>query len=170
MPASIYNRNGGLFSLLALFIASAASAEDMKTVTLSHEGTAVLTISASQAAKVTATDEKTVIDTKDMVLDLWVAPKAKTVAEAVAGLDDIIKSEVLKFKPASTEAITVAESEGKHLKGKGVEADDQDPGTADVVVFMVGKTVCVACVHGEGETAARQRQPMLNALKTVKAP
>ena len=54
--------------------------------------------------------------------------------------------------------------------GKGIEADDQDPATADVVVFTVGKTVMVACVHGEGETAVRHRQPMLDALKTVKAP
>ncbi len=103
-------------------------------------------------------------------MDLWVVPKAKTVAEAIAGLDDVIKSEVLKFSPASTEPITVAGAEGKHLKGKGVEADDQDPGTADVVVFTVGKTVVVACVHGEGDAAVRRRQPMLDALKTVKAP
>ena len=46
-----------------------------------------------------------------MVLDLWVVPKAKTVAEAIAGLDDVIKSEVLKFNAASTEAITVAGAE-----------------------------------------------------------
>jgi len=160
----------GFFSVLAVLFASIATAEDMKTVTLSHEGAAVMTISAPQAAKVTVTNEKTVIDTKDMVLDLWVVPKAKTVADAVASLDEIIKSEVLKYSPASTEAITVAGSEGKHLKGKGVEADDQDPGTADVVIFTVGKTVLVACVHGEGETAAKQRPAMLNVLKSVKSP
>ena len=44
------------------------------------------------------------------------------------------------------------------------------PERGDVVVFMVGKTVLVACVHGEGDTAVRQRGPMLEALKTVKAP
>ena len=54
--------------------------------------------------------------------------------------------------------------------GRGIEADDEEPGTVDVVVFTVGKTVLVACVHGEGDTAVRQRQPMLNALKTVRAP
>jgi hypothetical protein len=159
-----------LFSVFTSILASVAAAEDMKTVTLSDNGSAVMTISASQSAKVTVTKEKTVIDSKDMVLDLWVVPKAKTVADAIAGLDEVIKSEVLKFKPSSTEDISVAGSEGKHLKGKGVEADDQDPGTADVVVFTVGKTVIVACVHGEGETAAKQRKPMLEALKTVKAP
>ena len=76
----------------------------------------------------------------------------------------------LDFSPASTEKITVAEKEAKHLKGKSVEADDHDPGTTDVIVFTVGKTVFVACVHGEGEAAAKQRQSMLDALKTIKAP
>ncbi len=157
-------------SVVVLLFATAAMAEDLKTVTISNAGAAVLSISAPQSAKVTTEKEKTVIDTKDMELDLWVVPKAKTVAEAIAGLDDIIKSEVLKFSPASTDSITVAGAEGKHLKGKAVEADDQDPGTADVVVFTVGKAVVVACVHGEGDAAVRRRQPMLDALKTVKAP
>ncbi len=160
----------GLCSVVVLLCAAAASAEDMKTVTISSQGAAVMKISVPQSAKVTTDNDKTVLDTKDMVLDLWIVPKAKTVAEAIAGLDDLIKGEVLNFKPTKTETITVAEAEGKHLMGKGTEADDQDPGTVDVVVFMVGKTVAVACVHGEGDTAVQQRQPMLKALKTVKAP
>ena len=122
-----------------------------------------------RSAKVTTDKEKTVIDTNDMTLDLWVVPGAKTVDEAIAGLADVIKGEVLEFRPARTEAITVAGAEGKHLMGKGVEADDHDPGTADVVVFMVGKTVLVACVHGEGETAVKQRPPMLKR-ETITAP
>lgn len=160
----------GLCSVGLLFCAALASAEDLKTVAISNEGTAVMTINVAQSAKVTTNKEKTVIDTKDMVLDLWVVPNAKTVDEAIAGLNDLLKSEVLKFKVTSTESITVAAAEGKHLMGKGIEADDQDPGTVDVVVFMVGKTVLVACVHGEGGAAVQQRQPMLTALKTVKAP
>jgi hypothetical protein len=160
----------GLCSVAVLFFAAAASAEGLKTVTISNDGAAVLTIGVAQSAKVTTKKEKTLIDTKDMLLDLWVVPKAKTVADAIGGLDDVIKSEVLKFRPTSTEAITVAAAEGKHLIGKGIEADDQDPATVDVVVFRVGKTVFVACVHGEGETAVQQRQPMLNSLNTIKAP
>jgi hypothetical protein len=160
----------GLGSVVMLLCATVASAEDMKTVTISNEGTAVMTIRVPQSAKVTTDKEKTVIDTKDMYLDLWVVPKAKTVPEAITGLGDVIKSEVLTFSATSTEDITVAEAKAKHLVGKGIEADDHDPGTADVVVFTVGKTVLVACVHGEGETAVRERQPMLKALKSVKAP
>jgi hypothetical protein len=160
----------GLCTFAVLAFATVASAEDMKKVTISHKGSAVMTISAPQSAKVTVDKEKTVIDAKNMVLDLWVVPKAKTVAEAIATLDDVLKSEVLKFSPASKEAVTLGDAEGQHLKGKGIEADDQDPATVDVVVLKVGKTVFVACVHGEGQAAVRQRQPMLNALKTVKAP
>jgi len=160
----------GLCSVVVLFFAAAVSAEGLKTVTISNDGAAVMTISVPQSAKVATDKEKTVLDTKDMVLDLWVVPKAKTVAEAIAALDDVIKSEVLKFSATGTEAITVAETDGKHLIGKGIEADDQDPATVDVVVFTVGKTLFVACVHGEGQAAVRQRPPMLKALKTVKAP
>ena len=160
----------GLCSVVALFFATVAWAEDLKTVAISNAGAAVMTISVPQSAKVTTDKEKTTIDTKDMILYLWVVPKAKTVAEAVAGLDDVIKSEVLKFSPASTEAVTIAGAEGKHLKGKSNEADDGDPGATEAVVFTVGKTVLVACVHGEGDVAAHRRQPMLDALKTVKGP
>ena len=156
----------GLGSVVMLLCATVASAEDMKTVTISNEGTAVMTIRVPQSAKITAEKEKTVLDTKEMNLDLWVVPKAKT----ITGLDDVIKSEVLKFSATSTEDITLAEAKAKHLKGEGIEADDRDPATVDVVVFTVGKAVLVACVHGEGETAVRERQPMLNALKSVKAP
>ncbi len=159
-----------LFSVVGLLIAAASSTEEMKTVTITYDGAAVATIRVPQSAKVTRDKAKTVIDTKDMVLDLWVVPKANTVAEAIAGLDDAIKGEVLKFNATSTETTTVAGSEAKHLKGKGLEADDQDPATVDIVAFRIGKTVLVACVHGEGDAAIRQRQPMLNALKTIAAP
>jgi len=137
----------------------------MKTVTISNDGSAVMTIRVPQNAKLV-----TIIETKDLVLNLWIVPTAKTVPEAIAGLDEVIKSEVLKFTAYRAETITVAGTEGKHLMGTGIDADDEVPATVDVVVFMVGKTVLVACVHGEGDTALRQRQPMLNALKTVKAP
>ena len=156
--------------LVVLIFVVAAKAAETKAVAISHKGTTVMTIEAPQAAKVTMEKNKTVVDTKDMVLDLWLVPKAKTVDAAIAELDTVLKSEVLKFKPQSTEPITVAGGEGKHLKGKGVEADDQDPATVDVVVFPVGKHIVVACVHGEGNTAIRQCAPMLKALKTVKAP
>ena len=155
----------GLCGVVVLLWAGVVSGEEAKTVTISHEGAPVMTIRTPKSVQV-----MTVIETEDMVLDLWVVPSAKTVAEAVAGLDGVIKNEVLRFAATSTETITVAGAEAKHLMGRGVEAEEEDPATVDIVVFQVGKTVLVACVHGEGDTAVRQRQPMLEALKTVKLP
>ncbi len=159
-----------LCSVAVLLLAANDSAEEMKTVTISYEGAVVATIRVAQSAKVTKDKAKTVIDSKDLTLDLWVVPKAKSVGAAIDRLDDVIKGEVLKFTATSTETTAVANNEAKHLKGKGLEADDQDPATVDIVAFTVGKTVLVACVHGEGQAAVRQREPMLKALKTIAAP
>lgn len=159
----------GLCHVALLFCATLAAAEDLKTVAVPNEGTAVMTIGVPRSAAVITKKDETIIDAKDMRLDLWVVPNVKTVDDAVATLSEVIKGEVLKFSVSSTESITVAETEAKHLIGKGLEADDQDPATVDVVVFRVGKAVLVGCVHGEGDAAVQERQPMLKALKTIKA-
>jgi hypothetical protein len=152
-----------------LLAASAAVAED-KNITITSNGAAVATLSVPAAAKVTSSEGKTVVDTKEWNLYLWVVPQAKTVGEAVPKAAEVIKSEVKDFVVQRSDTITVAGAEAKHLMGKGREADDNDPATADVVVFAVGKTVLAACVHGEGETAERQRPALLAVLKTAKAP
>jgi hypothetical protein len=160
----------GLFVLAVLGLGAAALAEDTKDTTISSNGAAVVTLTLPKTAKVTTTEDKTVIDTKELYLCVWVVPKAKTVAEAVSKVDEVIKSEFTNFAVKKTETIKVAGAEAKHLMGEGKEADDGDPGTADVVVFAVGKHVLAACVHGEGDAAARQREPLLKVLKTAKAP
>ena len=68
-----------LLTVVAFAFSAIASAADMKTVTISNSAATVMTISVPQAAKVTTDKEKTVIDTKEMNLYLWVVPKAKTV-------------------------------------------------------------------------------------------
>ena len=156
-------------SFALLLVASVAVAEE-KNVTISNDGTAVATLSVPAAAKVTSNAEKTVVDTKDLTLYVWVVPKAKTVDEVVPQAGEVIKSEVKSLVVQRTDTISVAGADAKHLMGTGKEADDGDPATADVVVFIVGKTVLAACVHGEGETAPHQRPAMLAILKTAKAP
>ncbi len=162
----------GFFVLALLSFGAAGFAEDTKDTTISSHGAAVVTLTVAKDAKVTTTEGKTVIDTKEppMYLCIWVAPKAKTVDEAVQKVGEVIKSEFTDFKVKKTATVKVAGAEAKHLMGEGKEADDGDPGTAEVVVFAVGKNIVVACVHGEGEVAARERQPMLAVLKTAKAP
>jgi len=83
---------------------------------------------------------------------------------------EIIKGEAVNLKIGETKTIQVAGADAKHIMAKSNEADDNDSGTTDDVVFTVGGKVIVACVHGENDAASRQRQPMLDILATAKAP
>ena len=132
-------------------------------------GGATLTV-CRKAAKVTSSKDKTVVDTKDLTLYLWVVPKAKTVAEAVPKVATVISGEFKDFVVQRTNTITVAGAEAKHLVGRGRKPMTATRARRTSWVFTVGKTVLAACVHGEGETAPQQRPAMLAMLKTVKAP
>jgi len=153
--------------MLAGMVSIAVAQETNVTVT--EAGAPVFTITAPVAGtKFLPTPEKTTLVTTNMFLYIWSVPKATTIAEALPRVNDVIKGEVLEFKIAKTNTITVADAPALHLMGSGKEADDGDPGTDDVVVFTVGKRAFIACVHGENNDASRERQPMLDALKTVK--
>jgi len=154
---------------IALLWSGAALAAD-KTVSIPPSGDAAVTLTVPQAAKVTTDSGKTTIDMSKLNVYVWLAPKAKTVDEAVAGIDEIVKSEVKDLKIGETKTIKVTDADAKQLMAKSNEADDGDAGTTGIVVFTVGGKVIVACVHGEGEAAARQLQPMLDILATAKAP
>lgn len=95
-------------------------------------------------------------------------PGAKTVDEVIPRVGAVIKSDFLEFKAESTETLQVAGHEAKHLKRKGEEADDNDPGGAEVVVFTDGTNVYVAWVHGEKDHAEKQRPEFLKVLASVK--
>ena len=153
--------------MLAGMVSVAVAQETNVTVT--ENGAPVFTITAPAAGtKFLSASDKTTLVTTNMFLYIWSVPKATTVAEALPRVDDVIKGEVLEFKIAKTNTITVAGASAVHLMGSGKEADDGDPGTDDVVVFAIGKRAFIACVHGENNDASRERQPMLAALKTVK--
>jgi len=64
----------------------------------------------------------------------------------------------------------VAGAPAKHVTGSGNEADDGDPGNAEVVLFVVRGRVFAGCVHGEFDDASRARAPMLAVLRTAQAP
>jgi hypothetical protein len=147
---------------------SAALAED-KTVSIPAESPA-LTVAVPKTAKVTTDGGKTMIDVSKCNVYFWVAPKAKTVDEAVANVAEIIKSELKDIAITETKSIKVAGSDAKDIMATSHEADDGDAGTTDVVVFMIGDKVIVACVHGENDAAKKQHQPLLDMLETAKAP
>ena len=155
--------------ILFLCLVSRVSAED-RTVTILADNAPVLELAAPAEAKITPMKDKTVIQTTNMFLHVWPVARAKTVDEAQARLGDVIKGDVLNFAPTATNTITVAGMPARHLIGNGLEADDGDNATADIVVFVVGQQAFVACVHGEGNDASHERGPMLKMLQTARSP
>ena len=146
-----------------------ARAQEMP-LTVSAGGAPVLSLKVPAGTKVTPMKEKTVIQTTNMFLHVWLVPGAKTPNDAIPRLAEVIKGDVLDFRASATNEIVVAGSPAKHLIGAGKEADDGDAATADIVLFVVGDHVLVACVHGEGNDASHERQPMMALLKTARAP
>ena len=158
------------FVMTWLLLAASVCLAENGTITIPVNGVPALVLTPPPAAKVTTNKAPTEIKTKDMTLYLWAIPAAQTVDEGVAQIASVISQQVVKFAPTTTNTITVAGAVAKHLIGRGVEADDNDPGTADIVVFTTGKAIFAACVHGEANDAVREREPMLSVLKTAKAP
>ena len=155
--------------VLFLALASYVSAEE-RTVMIMADTLPALRLAVPQAAKVTQWKDKTLIHTTNMFLYVWPVPGAKVLSEAQARLGEVIRDEVQKFTATATNEITVAGLPARHLIGTGVEADDGDDATADVVIFAAGNRVFVACVHGENNDASRERAPMLQMLQTARSP
>ena len=156
----------GLFLLAG--VASVSAQE--RALTLLADKAPALELTVPAGTKVTPVKDKTILQTTNMFLYVWPVPGAKTLDEAQAGLGEVIKSDVLKFAASATNALTVGGAPARHLIGRGVEADDGDDATADVVVFGVGSRFFIACVHGEGNDASRERDPMLKLLQTARNP
>jgi hypothetical protein len=102
-------------------------------------------------------------------VEVWRVRDAKTVDEAIPHVADLIVSEFKDFKPDHTSDLTLAGSAAKRLFGSGNEADDGDPGKADVVVFKVGDHIFVACTHGENLSPIAQ-EGMITFLRTAQTP
>jgi hypothetical protein len=158
-----------LTSFCILSLAAVATAQDT-SITLSVDGKPVLALQVPPAAKITSSNGYVNIRTTNMSLHVWAVPKAGTAAKALPRVAEIIKSEFIKYTITSTEDTVVAGAPAKHVIGAGNEADDGDPGHAEVVLFVVGKHVFAACVHGEFDDASRARAPMLAVLQTAHAP
>ncbi|HEY3897394.1 MAG TPA: hypothetical protein VGM54_02210 [Chthoniobacter sp.] len=156
--------------ILAVALVSLTAFAAAKEVTIPAGNTPALKLEIPEGAKATTKDTKTSVLLKETWVYLWSVPSAKTVADAIPQAAKIIKSEFIEFAPAKTTHLTVAGNDAVHIYGKGAEADDSDPGAAEVVIFTVGKHVFAACVHGEKNEAAERSPHMMALLKTVKAP
>ena len=102
-------------------------------------------------------------------VEVWLVRGTQTVDEAVRRVSQVIDPEFKDFKAASTTDLTIAASPAKRLTGSGTEADDGDPGEADIVVFQKGQHVFVACTHGESLSSQAQ-QWMLAIVQAAQVP
>ena len=139
-------------------------------VNLLVDGKAALTLEAPAGATITTSNGYVNIRTSSMSLHVWGVANATKPQDAVPRAGELIKSEFVKFKPTSTNDVTIAGAPAKHVIGSGEEADDGDPGNAEVVLFAAGGRVFAGCVHGEFDNASRARAPMLALLQTAHAP
>jgi hypothetical protein len=163
------NMTSLLTSVLLISLGGLASAQDT-SVALSLDGKPALVLRVSPAPKVTSSNGYVNIKTGKMSLHVWAVPDAKTAGDALPRAAEIIKSEFINFKTTSTMDMDIAGAPAKHVTGSGNEADDGDPGNAEVVFFVAGGRVFAACVHGEFDDASRARAPMMAVLKTAQAP
>jgi hypothetical protein len=142
---------------------------DTKDFVMKSGGADVLKLTAPAGTKCQAADGSLKFDAPKFYVEVWLASGTKTVDEAVKQVNTQIVSEFKNFKPNETTDLTVAGSPAKRMVGAGEEADDGDPGKADVIVFKVGDHVFVACNHGETLNDAGQ-QGLLTLVQTAQKP
>jgi hypothetical protein len=154
--------------VLTLFVHPASAANSTATLSVDEKPALILTVPAT--AKTKSTNGWLNIQTPNLTLNIWVVLNAKTTDDALPRMGDLIKSEFLNFKTNGVMEAEIAGAPAKHVTGSGNEADDHDPGNAEVVVFVTGGRVFVACVHGEADEAAKARAAMMAVLKTAHSP
>jgi hypothetical protein len=149
--------------------AQAQPAGATKPCVMRAGGQDVLRLTAPADAPFTSDEGALNVTSRDGYVEFWLVADAKSVDQAAARASKVIVSEFKNLNVASTSDLSVAGSPAKRLSGTGVEADDGDPGFADVVVFKVGGRVFVACTHGESMRQSAQRL-MMDMVQTAKAP
>jgi hypothetical protein len=148
-------------------LAGLAAAQETN-LTILAGGKPALTLMIPQEANVTVTGDHTVVQTKETTFHVWSLGNVKTTEQALPRVTDIIKGEFVNFKPENTNKIVVANAPALHVSGKGNEADDGDPGAAQIVLFTAGNHVFAACAHGEFDDAIRRSKQMMTMLKSAK--
>jgi hypothetical protein len=132
-------------------------------------GRDVLRLTTSADTKCKAKDSALDLVAHEQHLYFWLAKGAKTVADGVSRVPQEIGDEFKDFKTDKATDLTVAGSAAQRITGSGTEADDGDPGRADVIIFKAGNNIFVACVHGE-HLAPADQQWMLMAVQSAQAP
>ncbi|MBI1826161.1 MAG: hypothetical protein HY287_04160 [Planctomycetes bacterium] len=132
-------------------------------------GRDVLRLSVSSDTKCKSKDAALDLVSREQHIYIWMVKRAKTVADAVGRVPQEIKDEFKDFKATQTIDIKLAAAPAKYLVGLGTEADDGDPGHAEVIVFKAGDNVFLVCVHGEHADSFNGGW-MLSVVETAQAP
>jgi len=133
------------------------------------DGRDVLRVTLPAGAKCIAKEDFFRVYTRMQRVDIWSVDGATTCDAAAARAGELIQDEFVDFAAESVTDETIAGSPGKLVAGTGSEADDGDPGRADVAVFKIGDDVLVALSHGEHQKPADLRW-MLDLVQTARRP
>ena len=171
-----------ILSLLCLCIAACASHESAsssnsaaasgaKPCTMTDGRHDVLRVSPPADAPCDASPGSLAIRSRQGHVFIWLVPGATSVDDAVSVVAKTIESEFKRFKTTRTSTLTLPgeKAPATRLMGSGVEADDDDPGTADVIVFRRGSRVFIACAHGEHLRDSAQ-QLLLSLVESSSVP
>lgn len=132
-------------------------------------GRNVLFLTAPSVAESTMKDGFLHLKSREGEVEIWRIRGAQSIDDGVRRVDKEISSEFKKFNPTKSTPLTIANAPATRLEGTGTEADDGDPGDADVVVFKVGDNIFIACTHGENLPASARRW-MMSLLQTAQKP
>jgi len=148
----------------------AERAGNAKACVMQAGGRDVLRLTVPVNTTSTAKDGALHLESHDHeAVDVWLVRGARTVEEAIPRVPETITSEFKGYTATNATTLTVAGEPGRRMLGSGTEADDGDPGTADVIVFRTGDRVFVACTHAESLLASAQKW-MLVVVQTAQKP
>lgn len=142
---------------------------DAKTYTMQSGGRNILQITGPANLRPKAGDGSLDLDGPQYEVEFWLVPGAQSLDAATNRITPLIADQFKDFKPDHTTSLAVAGAPAKRIHGTGHEADDGDPGEANVIVFKLGNRVFVACHHGEVLTPAGE-QALDTLVQTAQNP
>ncbi|MCY2927750.1 MAG: hypothetical protein NT031_20385 [Planctomycetota bacterium] len=147
------------------------AADEKNTAVLTSGGKGVLRLAIPAGAQTFDKDEMLIVaqGKGHCRFYVWTVKNARTLDEAAPRVGEVIKSEFIEFKLTGTKDLTIGGAPARMLAGTGKEADDSDPGLAEVVLFAAGQNVFAACVHGE-ELLPAARDLMMTAIHSARLP
>jgi len=155
--------------LMGLLFCAGVVCAQTKThkVTITNDKKPIFQLTTTGRTEVTPFGDKTVVQTPEMFLHIWIQKEGASVTGTIARVASVITNDVEEFKAKKQHQVKLGQLQGTLISGSGVEADDGDDGTAEVVVFKVGGRVVVACIHGERMGKA-EHKAMLKTLSTAR--